>query len=506
MRRSVLGGKLVAGIYLAGVCAPLMGQSAPPASAQPAAAEPNAAEWKRLAEQDVRAAYDIYVANHPGMHDPVNKGFPAQLKRARDAASARASAATDQAGYVEALGAFSAELSDGHAQLGLKSGTATATVSRQWPGFVAAWRGDAAIVHHASAGFPVPTGSAISGCDGMPVADFMKDRLLSRGFRPKEAGHWWARAPQAFYSASSWAKKGPQTCTFKTPAGVRQSLKLNYTPVPENFMDLVTAATDGERTPIGMTEPRPGIFLIGLPDFQPNEEGVKSYEALFETLKARRPDLLKARAVVLDLRHNNGGSSAWSHRIAGAIWGEAAFDPRIENYFRDVRIWWRASKDNTSYMSEMEAKVRKTGNNEVADSVRKNGEGMKAALARGEHFYVQGDDKSADMLPTPPSDFKAPVYVITPGRCGSACNDAVDAFKQFDNVKLIGAPTSADSTYMEVRSADLPSGIGRIVIPNKVWMNRPRGSGEVYMPDIEVRDPDWSTATFLSHVERDLAR
>jgi hypothetical protein len=104
----------------------------------------------------------------------------------------------------------------------------------------------------------------------------------------------------------------------------------------------------------------------------------------------------------------------------------------------------------------------------------------------------------------PPSDFRAQGYVITPGRCASACLDAVDTFTRFGNVRLIGAPTSADSTYMEVRSQPLPSGRGVIVIPTKVWLGRPRAGGEIYKPHIVMDALDWSTASFLDRIERDL--
>jgi hypothetical protein len=59
---------------------------------------------------------------------------------------------------------------------------------------------------------------------------------------------------------------------------------------------------------------------------------------------------------------------------------------------------------------------------------------------------------------------------------------------------------------MEVRTADLPSGHGRIVIPNKMWLGRPRASGQVYEPNILMTGIDWSTAAFLDRIEKDLAK
>src|SRR4051812_24577597 len=49
-----------------------------------AQAAPQKDDWKRIARQDVLAAYDLYAENHPGMRDPTNPGFAAQLAHARD--------------------------------------------------------------------------------------------------------------------------------------------------------------------------------------------------------------------------------------------------------------------------------------------------------------------------------------------------------------------------------------------------------------------------------------
>ena len=172
-----------------------------------------------------------------------------------------------------------------------------------------------------------------------------------------------------------------------------------------------------------------------------------------------------------------------------------------------VRIWWRASPGNVAYMADMERQIRRDGHGEVADSVARTGAKMKAALAKGDPFFVapsEGGGRSARRMP--PSDFTTRVYVITPGRCASACLDALDTFTRFPNVTRIGAPTAADSTYMEVRTEKLPSGQGMAVIPIKAWMNRTRATGEIYRPQIEVDALDWSTATFLDRIEQDLPR
>ncbi len=143
---------------------------------------------------------------------------------------------------------------------------------------------------------------------------------------------------------------------------------------------------------------------------------------------------------------------------------------------------WRAvaRQDVLPAMAKMANHFRNNGNAGLADRILVFGEGMRAARVRGEPFYVQERSSSPGAGPTdatPASDLTVPVYVITPGRCASACLNAVDTFTRFTNVRLIGAPTPGDSTYMEVRATDLPSGHGTIVIPNKIWVGRPRRRG-----------------------------
>ena len=450
--------------------------------------------WPARARQDILAAYTAFAENHPGMHDPENPGFPAALAAARDAALRVP--VDDRAGYVETLGTFTAGLADGHAQVAPRGHDAVAALA--WPGFVVAWRGNALFVHDAGPSSPAPAGTPITACNGLAVTDFVRQRMRTRGFRPNEAGQWWLRATDAFVATEDTRATRAERCTF----GGRES-RLVWTGAPEDLDARLRRATDGERTPIGLGEARPGIFLVGLPDFHPNTAAVDRYHALFAELRARHAELARARAIVLDLRHNGGGSSAWSEQTAAALWGEDATQARIAAYGAQVRVAWRASRGNVAHVLGLEPTVRAQGNTRFADELRVIGAGMRDALARGTPFYVENAEPPPPAIPT--TDLRTPVYVITPGRCGSACLDAVDTFALFPTTKRVGAPTSADSTYLDVRFEELPSGEGEAVIPIKVYVNRPRRSGEIYRPAIEVDDVDWSTKTFLDRIERDLA-
>jgi hypothetical protein len=76
---------------------------------------------------------------------------------------------------------------------------------------------------------------------------------------------------------------------------------------------------------------------------------------------------------------------------------------------------------------------------------------------------------------------RGPVYVLTDPVCASACLDAVDLWTALGAIQ-IGRETSADTVYMDVRPAALPSGLASLVIPMKVWRGRLRGNNEPHRP------------------------
>jgi hypothetical protein len=98
------------------------------------------------------------------------------------------------------------------------------------------------------------------------------------------------------------------------------------------------------------------------------------------------------------------------------------------------------------------------------------------------------------------------VFVIVPPQSASATLDAIDVFKLFGNTRLVGSPSSADSTYMEVRLQELPSGFGQVIVPNKLYVDRPRGNGVYYTPDVLHRELDWSTERFLKLIQTEAGK
>ncbi|WP_459789653.1 S41 family peptidase [Alteriqipengyuania sp. 357] len=483
--------------------APALAQDGRDPATPASAAEPT--DWADTARRDVLAAYDAFVRNHPGIYDLANPGFPAQLAQARARGLEAAAKAQDLRGYSRALAEFSAVLQDGHAGAGVPSGSQS-DGEPVWPGFIAVWRGEGLFVRTQDKADPL-YGARFVSCEGEPIEAFLRDRLTMRYFRPNEAGQWWVRPMQLFYASAGLQDEQPRSCTFKLPDGAQTEVAFDWRPLSKDEEKWRSIGFWGDREPTALSEKRDGIYFIGLQDFDPDEAGVAAFDALYADVRARRDELKDARALVLDLRRNGGGGSRWSERLADILWGEDAVEARTVS---SADVLWRTSPGNTAYIASVEADFRANGEDEVADFIARLAEGMRAAHERGEVFFAESaleEETAAETAreTSPETDFATTVYVIVAGNCASACLDALDYFTPFENVTLIGAPSSADSTYMDVRTEDLPAGPGIVTIPNKVYVGRKRGWGEVYSADIEMTDLDWSTSAFLDAIENDLA-
>lgn len=492
------------------------------AAAKPAAPK-TAAAWQRAAIQDINAAWRITLDNHPGTYDPANPGFRKQLDQARRQGLAMAAKVRNSAGYVAAIQSFNVGLGDGHAGA-YATLDAGVTPQGRWPGFVTVWRGDALYVHASLAGGP-PVGARVVSCDGSAIKALITRNVFAFDGNINQAGDWWVYAQQVFIDEGNPFIRLPRRCEFDTGPGSKPLQQtLVWQAQSDQSRQWLKASNSGDVLEAGLTEPRPGVFWITMPTFQPNETQRATYRALNQQVSEQRQRFLNAEALVMDLRHNRGGSSAWSLDFAGALWGGGRVERRMNAWHSDVAVWWRASRDNTAFLGEAFDDLTRQGQLETAAWIKAVGTGMQAALVRGDKFYIPAEEHDATSQPTPqpgaaaepksdpaadlptdPPAFTRPVYVIISGTCGSACLDAVDYFTRFPNTRLIGAPSGSDSTYMEVRYQALASGLAKVTIPNKVYVNRPRANGQVYLPDIYLKELVWSQANFLKLVEGDLA-
>jgi hypothetical protein len=471
----------------------------------PALAEEKPIDWRSLAIGDVEAAYRITREQHPGMYDKSNPSFPALLEKARAEALLLASKTATPAGFEASLARFKAVLDDGHA------GTYADLPEPQqpkikWPGFVAAWRGEAMYVYKSSIN-DVPVGAQILSCDTVAVPTLVRRNVF--GFRDgvKVPGEFWSTARRLFVDDGNPFVTLPKICQFRIN-GKAVARPLNWTAIPDYYQNWRDGSANGERLPISMAERAPGLFWLAMPDFQPDEAGTAAYKKMYADVIAARPKLMAARAIVLDLRFNQGGSSNWSKMLAENLWGKARVERALKTYFAKTQTWWRPTAGNLSAIKEFLPLLEQQADAEAVTLIKQFIPVFEAAIARGDKFLVEPDlpETATGRNESEPPALNTPVYVIVPGQCASACLDAVDYFKRFPQTRLIGAPSSADSTYMEVRTEALPSKMAGVIIPMKMYVNRPRGKGVFYTPDILMTDFDWSTDNFLTRIRADLKK
>lgn len=479
-----------------------------PAPSMPATAQ----EWRAAALRDIEAGYRVTLANHAGARDPHNPAFLGQLDAAKAHGLALAARVKDAAGYQAALLGFSNRIGDGHAGV-YPARELEASRPLQWPGFVAAWRG-ALLVHSAQDGAARP-GERILSCDGKPARQLLEENVFGYLGRIKEEGQWWSESGNLFLDAGNPFVARPQRCLFEL-AGKRTERSLDWRPLPDVARAWLETSVNGELLPVGLGEPRPGLFWMAMPSFKPSDQERAAYRAVYQKVQGERSRFLQADAIVVDLRGNSGGNSQWSRDFAAALWGEARVNRWGEARDSKEEVWYRASPGNIAYFEGLVDKFTAQGETALVQALTTLVTGLRAAAAANQAYHVPRQKSAVAALepqahaladqPGDPAPFTRPVYVIVPGNCASACLDAVDVFKLFPNTRLVGAPSSADSTYMEVRNEKLPGGLARVLLPTKLYVNRPRGNGEFYRPDIPVTALQWTRANFLDAIERDLAR
>lgn len=491
------------------IVAPLHAQTAELATNNAAEAAPvmlpdTSHAWSAAAQRDIIEAHALLRDNHPGLVDPATPGFAGQLDAARQTGLDLARRVTSAMGYDAAIAAFSNALQDGHAGANTIL-PQSVRPARQWPGFVPAWRGDQLLVHCSSEP-DVPVGADIVSCDGTAIAALIRQNVFRFRGRASERGNWWVQARNVLVDIGNPFVVRPTACTLRHNGKI-SNVRLRWRAEEgRQFAEWRSNSYNGVTLPIGITTPASGITWIAMPDFEPDAKGVEAYGQINTMLAEQRDTIKNSRAVLLDLRNNQGGSSGWSRTIAKRLWGANAVNAQMGRYFANTAIVWRASAGNEAHLRAKAPDIRASGfANEAGKWVA-----LADRMASARKMGMQTIDETLEgagmaLPPLVEGDLTIPVHVIVPGQCASACLDALDVFSRFANTKLIGAPSSGDSKYMEVRGETLSSGMTSVTIPVKMWVNRPRGHGEGYVPAITVTRLDWSTDDFLHVIETDLA-
>jgi hypothetical protein len=456
-------------------------------SAELAAQPPTERDWGAALRQDARALHDDIAANHPGPLNRRDPGFANRNDAQLALALRRARDARNYADYFFALRQYVASFNDGHMGFGAYGDTPN---EFRWPGFLTSYEaGEDIKVILTTDEAGVPVGARLLGCDGMTADQYAAATL------GKMWGRWNLESQRLTLGRLLFLDEGsryiPQarSCHFEVD-GRRRAVPLQWRPMgPSERSERMKMVfpRDSSRE-FGARVLKDGSRWYSIPSFdgEPQSPAGKALPPMIAAMRADRGALAAAPAIVLDLRGNGGGSSDWSRQIAEVLWGRAAIR-RLPT--TKVYVDWRVSRANLEAIQD--AYSRRAAGSTLSPEARAWFEtvikGLSEAMARGERLWRQPDEEAGQNsdvaeAPEPPVPvLRGPVYLLTDATCGSACLDAVDLWRELGAVH-VGQTTSADTLYMEVREVRLPSGIGAVSMPMKVYRGRPRGSNEPVVP------------------------
>jgi hypothetical protein len=446
------------------------------AIAQAAGSQAGVPPWAAMAGEDLQAIHDLLAANHPGPVDRRNRNYAEWLETGLAEAKRRAQTAVSYGDYVRALRFYLNGFRDGHI-------FASFTMSPNllsWPGFlVRRFDADGKIkVAVTDEGSKALNGAELLSCDGKPVEMLMQERL-DPYFWNRDIPHArWRALPNLFVLQPSDSALRFKTCTFAIGRGTAQAT-LQWVDAPRQLVLDEANKLAPPRPPLGLRKVG-DIWFVTLPSFDYAGAGAGPIRSLIGDLKAHAADLRKG-TIVLDVRGNGGGNSAWAEEIASALWGNALAQHVIASF--DQSVDWRASPANIARLEQVVAQNRRDGLADAAASWQKALDAMKSALARGATLARVPDPPTA-VGPPPANPVTGRVYLLTDAGCASACLDFADIVRRMPGTTLIGLPTSADTLYVDVDYALLPSGLAGLTYAMKVYRNRVRGNNQWYEPDV----------------------
>jgi hypothetical protein len=355
-----------------------------------------------------------------------------------------------------------------------------------------------------------PVGAQIVNCEGRALSDLAAERLYPYVLNGELALDRRRAVTRLFLERGIPGAPAPVRCTMSF-GGAEREISLRWRSLPEpadSYWAAYQNASSGGAADWGVSEPAPGVFWVGVPTFSSGAETAPQLEQLVADINARSAEMRNARAIVIDVRGNGGGNSAWADRVAAAIFGEAVAQRAARASSGRSAIDWRASPENVAYWREWMTTVAvpEFGENSEAVGFARNAiNGMERAIPRNPPIWRQGSRRVSQgggltqRRPRGESPFAAQVYMLSNGTCGSSCLNFADTVLFVPGVRLIGSATSGDGPYMEVRNVMLPSGLVELTIPQKVWRGMPRGPLEAYEPDIAY-DGAWDGASVRAWV------
>ncbi|MGE4069819.1 MAG: S41 family peptidase [Lysobacterales bacterium] len=354
-------------------------------------------------------------------------------------------AAEDTAAYYRELMRFVARLKDGHSNAYPPEELAPAMYSR--PGLRTALVEDKVLILEvrdpALAHLGVKVGDEIVSIDGQPVRDYANERV----------------AP--YQSSSTPQDLAVRSYSYGLLAGAAgQAVQLQLRSAAGKLLEVSAPRSGYERTPGRASESfelrRDGVAVLRASHFESN--------AAHQLMLKYWPELSKAKALILDLRGNGGGSSNHGWDLLTHLSDQPLVTPA--SFYREASPISRAG----------------------------NGDNASLKWRTIEDQPYEGRDARK---------FRRPVAMLIDARTFSAAEDTAAAFKLMQRGPIVGVASGGSSG--QPLALPLPGGgSARICVKRDTYPDGSHFVGVGVLPDIEVaptvasvrsgRDPELETA------------
>lgn len=437
--------------------------------------------WQQMTRADLEFVHQTIARHHPGPVDDLNPAFRAWFEDGYRDALARIPEAKGFGAYQHVLRFYVQGFADEHLNLNFWLDFRW----HQWAGIVLAWNGAAFELRQAAADVDLAPGAVLEGCDGHSAEALWQSNVAPFYARAALPANRFRHAPKLLLGNGNPLVERPARCTFVTAVEwIEHQLRWRGIPPAELQRELSAGAQKDHVMGLRHFGER-GAWLT-LPSFGPQGEAAESLKRTLAALASYRD----ADFVVVDVRGNGGGSSYWAEPFLRGLYGNAFFE-RLSYDMRQreagVYVDHRVSADNLAHFESLLPVIGEQAG-EDSEMYRYFAgliEGMRGALDKGEAlFAVRRDDAAMSEPPPAEPAFRGRLVYLTDSVCVSACLDFSDVVMALPRVMHVGQPTSADTTYMEIRGVTLPSNIGGLNFATKVYRGLGRGETGYYTPEI----------------------
>lgn len=445
---------------------------------------------RSIARRELDAMHQMLLDAHPGAIDDENPGYRVRIDAAHAAALARLPEVRDEHDAMGLADWYAASFHDGHLHRSNDVVLGDASIVDGW----SLGRADdgRVRVNAVLPDWPValpPVGAELLSCDGRSPERLVDEDVMaySPPVQPSQRDAW---LPALARPAMSSLRA--RSCRFRLADGRDIDLEQRYQPVGTAGLEVLWAQAphvDAARVNDFAMLPD-GTLWVRAGNFQLDAAG----EASLVDMLARLEKLPPPRRIVFDARGNGGGSSDTGDRIFNAATGGLEYDEDGLDQLPRMQAWWRVSPQAMVAREPIVAQVEaaRGADDYAVKDEHARWQREREALARGERWVSQGDGypslTPAELVRRHAhlARFAGPIALLTDGNCYSACLDFADRVRAVPGAIHLGEATGFDSIYLDVGWLTLPSG-NALVLPLKVWRNRPRGNDQPWVPQIPIK-------------------